>query len=41
MIWPLILVPVLYVAFDRLRPKHAYVSDEKRALPLDMETSPG
>jgi HAE1 family hydrophobic/amphiphilic exporter-1 len=37
----LILVPVLYVAFDRLRPKSAYVSDDERAVPLEAETSPG
>ncbi len=30
----LILVPVLYVAFDRLRPESAYQSEAERAVPL-------
>jgi len=37
----LMLVPVLYLAFDRLRPQHAYDSEEGRALPLEAETAPG
>jgi HAE1 family hydrophobic/amphiphilic exporter-1 len=37
----LILVPVLYMAFDRLRPKSAYASEEEGAVPLKAETSPG
>jgi HAE1 family hydrophobic/amphiphilic exporter-1 len=37
----LILVPVLYVAFDRLRPKSASVPDKVHAVPLEAETAPG
>jgi len=37
----LILVPVLYLAFDRLRPQNAYASDEEGAMPLAAETAPG
>ncbi len=37
----LILVPVLYVAFDRLRPESAYQSEAERAVPLAAETTPG
>jgi HAE1 family hydrophobic/amphiphilic exporter-1 len=37
----LILVPVLYLAFDRLRPQNAYASDREGAVPLEAETVPG
>jgi len=37
----LVLVPVLYVAFDRLRPKNAYAHEEVGAVPLTAETTPG
>ena len=37
----LILVPVLYVAFDRLRPKNAYESDTEGAVLLEAQTTPG
>jgi len=36
----LILVPVLYLAFDRLRPKNAYASKAGDAVPLAAETAP-
>lgn len=37
----LVLVPVLYLVFDRLRPKNAYADEEVGAVPLEAETSPG
>jgi HAE1 family hydrophobic/amphiphilic exporter-1 len=37
----LVLVPVLYLAFDRLRPQNAYASDEEAVVPLEAETAPG
>ena len=36
----LILVPVLYVAFDRLRPKNVYASGAERERALATETAP-
>jgi len=37
----LVLVPVLYLVFDRLRPKNAYADEEVGPVPLEAETSPG